>query len=210
MKSKEYRNREEFLRNEFESVGRYNIPLIRKEKKLGNIQLISVSNIQKNECQTNKDKGVHMFVDDYRFEKFYQSKERYVAILSQYRFIMTPDFSLYIEMPKALQIMNVFKNRYCGAYWQSLGIKVIPTISWSDRDSFSFCFDGVEKGSSVAISTIGCKKAKHNFLTGYFEMIKRIQPEQIICYGLPFKEMENDRLFIVEYQTCWRMKRYGR
>ena len=43
-------------------------------------------------------------------------------------------------MPLALQIESVFKNRWCGAYWQSKGLKVIPTVSWGDERSFDFCF----------------------------------------------------------------------
>ena len=38
-------------------------------------------------------------------------------------------------------------------------MKVIPTISWSGARSYEFCFDGVEKGSIVAVGMIGCKRA---------------------------------------------------
>ena len=31
------------------------------------------------------------------------------------------------------------KNRWGGAYWQSSGLTVIPTISWGDERSFEFC-----------------------------------------------------------------------
>lgn len=54
---------------------------------------------------------------------------------------------------------------------------------------FDFCFDGVEKGSVVAIGMIGCKSDKISFMRGYNEMLKQIEPETILCYGTPFKEM---------------------
>ena len=66
------------------------------------------------------------------------------------------------------------------------GIKVIPTISWSDKDSFDWCFDGEPKNSIVAVSSVGTqndKTAKRLFLNGYNEMLKRLEPEMIIFYG---------------------------
>ena len=94
-----------------------------------------------------------------------------------------------MDMPILLQMYSTFKNRYCGAYFQSLGIKVIPTISWSDERSFEFCFDGIEKGCIVAVSTHGNHKCKSEFLLGYQKMLEKIEPSAIICYGKPFKEM---------------------
>lgn len=74
-------------------------------------------------------------------------------------------------------------------YWQSLGLKVIPTISWSDERSFDFCFEGIEIGNVVAVSTHGNRKAEEEFMLGYNKMLQIIKPSAIICYGKPFKEM---------------------
>lgn len=97
------------------------------------------------------------------------------------------------------QIESVAKNRWVGAYWQSKGLTVYPTISWSNSRSFDYCFDGVEKGSTVAIGMIGAKKDnKRNFMLGYNEMLRRIEPEHIICFGKPFEEMKGN-LIVVDY-----------
>ena len=58
--------------------------------------------------------------------------------------------------------------------------------------SFNFCFDGIEKGCTVAVSTIGVKKEKAHFMLGYDEMLNRIKPSKIICYGKAFDEMNGD------------------
>ena len=94
---------------------------------------------------------------------------------------------------------STFKNRWCGAYWQAQGLKVIPTISWSDKRSFDFCFDGIEKGSVVAISTHGNHKVKDKFLAGYRKMLEIIEPSAIICYGKPFEEMKEENLIVFPY-----------
>lgn len=60
---------------------------------------------------------------------------------------------MYIEMNKNLQRYNTFRNRWVGAYLANKGIRVIPTVSWGLKNTFDFCFNGIEKGSTVAVST---------------------------------------------------------
>lgn len=45
---------------------------------------------------------------------------------------------------------------------------------------------------------IGCKHSKKEFLFGYNEMLNRIDPRAIICFGTPFPEMEGN-IIIVDY-----------
>lgn len=71
--------------------------------------------------------------------------ERSLKKYSQYAFLLSPDFSTYADMDLWRQLESVAKNRWVGAYWQSKGLTVIPTISWSTARSYDFCFDGVEK-----------------------------------------------------------------
>ena len=128
----------------------------------------------------------------------YNHPEKSLAKLKQYKFVCTPDFSIYSEMDKWRNIENVAKNRWVGAYWQEHGLIVIPTISWGKPSTFDYCFDGVEEGSIVAISTLGCKKAKRDFLIGYEEMKKQINPAAIICFDTPFEEIK-DEVICVNY-----------
>lgn len=193
-------NKNKLTRNGFLCVGDYDMPLIRGQNiNLENIKLISFSNTKHNDLQ-NKNKTVHFFIDDYRFDYVYNRPILAAEKLKQYYCLLSPDFSLYTDMPLALQIKNTFKNRWCGAYWQSLGINVIPTISWSDNKSFEFCFDGVEKYSIVAISTLGSKKAKEEFMLGYNKMLEILEPSAIICYDKPFAEMKGN-LIVFPYRN---------
>lgn len=177
------------VRNEFEMTSKYDLPIIRKnELDLEKIKLFSYSNTKYNDIR-NKYKTIHFFIHDYRFESVYENAEYAIEKLRQYYALCSPDFSLYTDMPILLQMYNTFKNRWCGAYFQSLGIRVIPTISWSDERSFEFCFEGIEKESVIAISTHGNHKCKQEFMLGYQKMLEKINPSAIICYGKPFKEM---------------------
>lgn len=104
------------------------------------------------------------------------------------------------------QIESVAKNRWCGAFWQSKGLTVIPTISWSTPRSYDFCFDGIEKSSIVAIGMIGCKSNKTEFLRGYNTMLEKIAPEAIICFGEPFDEMAG-KIIPIDYHSSRKVVR---
>lgn len=210
MRSKEARSKQTFLRNEFEAQGKWNIPIIKKEElNLANVNLISYSDTRANDIDENKNKGVHFYIDDYRMEGLYRTPTRSLHRLSQYRFLIAPDYSLYRDMPKAMQLFNVFKSHWCGAYWQSKGLTVIPNVSWGDATTFDFCFDGIEEGSIVAVGMIGCKRNKTAFMRGYNEMLRRIKPSAIICFSTPFPEMESN-IIHVDYLSSRKVKRNGR
>ncbi len=188
--SYEYRNNPMFLRNQFKSVGMFKLPLVKKQEiSLENVKLIGYDKVNQS---NDYDSIVHFFLDDYRFESIYNNPEKKIEILKQYKAVLTPDFSMFVEMPIALQLFSTFKNRWVGAYLQEQGISVIPTVRWGDLTSFNFCFDGIEKGSIVAVSTLGVRNEKTHFMLGYNEMLSRIKPSKVICYGKPFEEMKGN------------------
>ena len=200
MTSFDFRNSPLFLRNEFETEGKWGFPIIRRQKlDLSKIELISCADVTKNDTD-NLDKGVHFFVDDYRFEGIYKHPEKSLERFGKYKFLLTPDYSLYAEMEPWRQIESIGKSRWVGAKWQTEGKIVIPTVSWGLTRTYEFCFDGIEKNCIVAVGMIGCKKNKTAFLRGYFQMLTKIEPEAIICFGTPFAEMQGN-LVVVNY---WR------
>lgn len=141
-----------------------------------------------NYAKTNEEKnvGIHFYIDDYQFERLWNDPEKYVEVLVDYDCILSPDFSLYMDMPMPMKIWNIYRSRFIGAYYQSKGLRVIPTISWAEKETFEFCFKGIPKGSIVSISTIGVKRdeeALQIWKDGVREMIKQIEPSAILIYG---------------------------
>ena len=59
----------------------------------------------------NKACGIHFYVDDYQFERVWNDPEKYVDILREYQCILSPDFSLYMDIPKAVQIWNHYRKK---------------------------------------------------------------------------------------------------
>lgn len=141
-----------------------------------------------NYALTSKDKncGIHFYIDDYQFERIWNQPQTYLDKLADYDCIFTPDFSLYTDMPIAMKIWNVYRSRLIGQVAQRMGMNVIPTVSWCEADTFSFCFDGLPKKATLSISTIGVKKEDYNFnlwKAGVDEMIKRLEPKTLLIYG---------------------------
>ena len=170
----------------FKSTNKYGIPDIKKDE-------FEVKELIPYRVDSNRNGTAHFFLDDYRFERCWRNPDSQIEELKKYDGVLSPDFSMYTNYPQAMQIWQVYRNRWCACYWQSLGIKVIPTISWSDEQSFKYCFLGVQKGSTVAIGTVGVlndEYAKTLFMQGFKEMLKRLEPKEILIYGNKLSELE--------------------
>lgn len=170
----------------FKSTNKYGIPDIKKDE-------FEVKELIPYRVDSNRNGTAHFFLDDYRFERCWRKPDSQIEELKKYDGVLSPDFSMYTNYPQAMQIWQVYRNRWCACYWQSLGIKVIPTISWSDKESFKYCFLGVQKGSTVAIGTVGVlndEYAKTLFMQGFKEMLKQLEPKEILIYGNKMSELE--------------------
>lgn len=170
--------------HQFDTVGSYDVPILQPVTMLQPFHWIPF-----NCAMTDSDRaqhGVHFFIDDYLFDRTWNDPGRYAQLLSQFGAVMTPDFSLFTDYPKAVQIYNHYRKHLLGAFWQSLGMTVIPSICWSDQDSFDWCFDGEPTDGIVAVSSVGTQKspqARELFLAGYEEMMSCLRPRKVVFFG---------------------------
>lgn len=134
----------------------------------------------------SRESGIHFYIDDYQFERVWNQPYLYLDKLAEFDCMLTPDFSLYQEMPIAMKIWNTYRSRLIGQMAQRMGIIVIPTVSWCEKETFTFCFDGLPQRATLSISTIGVKQDSYNFdlwKSGVDEMIKRLRPKTLLIYG---------------------------
>ncbi len=137
--------------------------------------------------------AVHFYEYDYKFVDLLTNTSKYVEKLSSFSAVISPDCSLYRDMPLCLQVANTYMNRAIGHYLQSKGIYVIPNIRWGDERSYTtvalperFAFLGVDKHSIVAISSYGCIRGTENrryFQEGLEAMLFTLEPEIVLVYG---------------------------
>lgn len=152
------------------------------------------------------DGAVHFFLDDYRFETVWARPYKAMEALRPYSTALTPDFSLYADYPRTVQMWNTYRSRWCGAFWQEQGLTVIPTVSWSTPESYDFCFLGIEPRSLVALSPLGVDLRqplqRTRFIEGFREMVERLSPSAVLVYGRVPDEV-NDLVKIMFYPTRW-------
>ena len=163
----------------FPSSNKYGIPDIKADK-------LEVKNLIPYRVDKNRNGTAHFFLDDYRFERCWKNADSQIEELKKYDGALSPDFSMYTNYPQAFQLWQVYRNRWCAAYWQLHGIKVIPTVSWSTEESFKYCFLGIPKHSTVAVGTVGVLNHKESqilFMKGFEEMLQQLEPREILIYG---------------------------
>ena len=84
------------------------------------------------------------------------------------------------------------------------------TSTAKSTEGSPFLFLGIPKGSTVAVSTYMVSEhgnhsdQKEFFLKGYNEMLRRVEPERIICYNTPFPEMEGNVVFVDYELSSWK------
>ncbi len=56
------------------------------------------------------DSFVHYYIEDYQFERIWNQPSKYVSLLSKYKGMIMPDFSVYYDMPLPMIRWNIFRN----------------------------------------------------------------------------------------------------
>ena len=161
--------------------GKYGIPMLKPcnhvPKKL----------IGFNYAKTSEeyDAGIHFYVDDYQFERIWNEPIDYLPLLKKFDCCLTPNYSIYLDMPEAIKIWNTFRARLLGQLMQDFGILTIPIVYWSDERSYEYCFDGIPVNSTISVNNITDRNetAKGLWNKGMEELIKRKEPKRILIYG---------------------------
>lgn len=188
---------------QFESDSFYGMPKIKKTSTVCN-KMLRFCDYK--EVENHKDYIAHFYYDDYKFIQAYKKPDKYIDKLKQFKAVVSPDFSVYTDFPRALQILACYRRQWCGAYWNYLGIDVIPDVVWGDEESYDYCFDGIPKKSTVAVSTVGIMNddmwngnLEDRFERGYNEMLKRLEPTTILLYGSLVGNLKGNIIRIPSY-----------
>ena len=171
--------------------GNLEIPQIKRPDKII-IPSALIPFSQRNRSDNYKE-FVHFYEHDKNFATVLTAAKEHFDCLKKFQGVISPDCSLYRDMPLVLQIANTYMNRAIGHYLQSKGLYVIPNIRWGDERSYTtielpekFAFLGVPKRSIVSIGTYGCINSKENkiyFTEGLEAMLDELEPEVVLVYG---------------------------
>lgn len=131
----------------------------------------------------------HFFLFDSYFESCWTHPARAVSHVRRFWGALTPDFSMYVGWPQAMQIWNCYRSRWVGRFWQEQGLRVIPTVNWSMPASYRWCFAGIMPRQVVAVGVPDLRRpvTRILFSLGYRRMLQEIDPLAVLVYGeLPF------------------------
>ncbi len=140
------------------------------------------------------------YLDDHKFDGKRTSIWSYpniaLKVIRHFAGIVTPDFSTFADFPDPIKRYNTYRMRAFGCWMNTLNIPVINNVRWGTFETWSYCFAGIPKGSSVAIGSVasGIRKLNNRpiFEEGLKKMIAVIKPKRIFFYGSANYSFIND------------------
>lgn len=132
-------------------TGLLEIPLIRKPSEF--IIPKSMIPFSERNKSVNHEEFICFYEHDIRFRDILTATKEQLASLKKFKGVISPDCSLYYDMPLVLQMANTYLNRQIGHYLQEQGLYVIPNVRWGDERTYKrliltelpFAFLGLEK-----------------------------------------------------------------
>lgn len=202
-----YLNKMEILKSLSYTDGAYGVPIIHRTA-VSNLPGTAIA-FSKAIASKNYNQIVHFYEADRSFARIMHNPQKYATILSRFQYVISPDFSQYLDMPKFLCRQHSWWNNAFGAYWQSCGIKVIPNVSWSRPDSYAYAFDGIPKQGVIAINCSAIKGnpvSRYFWLKGYEAAINTLDPTLIVRYGDRMPHEDDSRSIYFENENLKRLR----
>lgn len=171
-----------YLVNDAIYDGDLEIPVMQPTEHLPN-RLISFSKAMHTD---DYNQWVHFYEDDYRFERIWNRPNFYLPRLRQFNGVISPDFSLYRDMPLVMQQWNTYRGKVLGHWWQTQGLQVLPNVRTADKRSFAFSCYGVPREAPICIGTHGCLKDHSDrilFKDGLRFILNELHPSHVVIYG---------------------------
>ena len=148
---------------------------------------------------TEYDAWVHFYEDDANFERLWNKPHVYLPIPKKFKGVISPDFSVYRDMPLIRQYWNIYRSRAIAHWLQENGVVVIPNIRFGDERTYKLSCAGITKHGVIAVGSHGCMKLvieRAYFQRGLNYVIESLKPSALIVYGAmpqevfaPYQEM---------------------
>ncbi len=190
--------------------GDLEIPIIFPEFTLPN-RLIAFSKALRTD---DYDQWVHFYEDDGSFERVWNKPTTYLSTLKKFKGIITPDFSIYRDMPLVMQEWNTYRGKALGHWWQSNGMNVLPNVRAGDERTYSFCCNGVMPEGIICIGSHGClriREEREYFKKGLYEIVNRLHPLCIVVYGAApnsvFGSYKKQGIHILQFDSDFALSR---
>jgi len=129
---------------------------------------------------------LHGFVADHKLRRLVRDPGRYLTLAAEHLAVVTPDLSIRDGMPPHERFHSAWLNRAVGAFFQSRGLQVIPSVRWSTETDLEVMLDGLPCQSAVVLSVqsmVRDFRALQTLSRGIPILLERLAPKQVFLYG---------------------------
>lgn len=195
-----------FLVENADFSGKFELPQLRTSDEIPE-KVILFSDAISKACK-DFDAWVVFYEEDFKFNSLWNNPKSYLERLKKFKGVISPDFSLYRNMPLCMQMWNTYRGRALAVWLQNNGVEIIPNVRFNDERTYEFCFDGIEKDKTVALGTHGCIKTREDRLylkVGLAVLVQKLSPKNIIVYGRApdslFKPYKDKGINIIPFES---------
>lgn len=204
-----------YLLHDAEYAGELEMPVLKGQRARPN-ELVPFSKAMAKSF-TNRDCWICFYEHDIKFMRLWRHPEKYLPKMLEFNGIISPDFSMYRNMPAIMQYWSCFMGRAIAHRFQADGGNVVPNVRLSDERSYRFCFDGLPVNSTIAIGTHGCikhREDRRHLTASVKETVNRLNPIRIIVYGNApddvFAAAIARDIEIIEFKSLFSLTHEGR
>lgn len=129
-----------------------------------------------------KSKNIHCYTEDYRFESTWRTPELSLKRVLELDFVIAPDFTVYPDAPDIINTYQLYRSLAVFAYWQNMGVNVIPSINWICPNQIKTNLD-LYPGFSIIAVRCPTKSYLTQWMQGAEQIKKHIQPETVLHFG---------------------------
>ena len=166
----------------------------------GDLNVETLVPFQERNRFASKNYALAFFEKDPEFKEVLDAPEDYVEDLKKFKFVVSPDCSMYRDAPLIAQLTNLNNSRKITYYYQKQGAEMLPLVRWGSDLTYTTevfseppAFLGIEKHSPVCVSNYGCYKNradKYFFREGFSAMLKYLNPNLVVLHGANDKKLQ--------------------
>lgn len=165
------------------TVGKYNFPQLAQVNYLSELPVFPF-----NHLKTKVTEGCywyHCFTAEKNFHRLYKNFREYEEFFPKIKGLISADFNMYRNYDEKILIDNCLKNRMVDYALQQAGVPMIPTAGFAGESTWEWCFDGLPKNSTVAVTTntLYDKESNRLFIGGINAIVEKLQPTAIVVCG---------------------------
>jgi hypothetical protein len=150
------------------------------------------------------------FCEDFRFATCWNDTPKFTRWLQSqdFRGVLVPDFSTWVDWPLAVKLHQLYKSRYVARYWQEANIPIIPIVQslgltdfdegvkLEDTLSATLCISSLPEKCPVVATEARNSQGAEDYWPGWVSLhrllLATVKPTYLVVYG----GQENAKYFL--------------